>query len=186
MSIYARIQNGTIQELFTPPAGTTLAQCFHPDVAAQFVDVTTVTPAPQPNWTAVETGGTWTFAAPVVPVPTNAQLAQAAYDAAVAAGVQVTSTGTPALNGTYALDQTTLGRITAEQVYIATAGKFTNGSTTRAWLDAAGAPHTFPSTAAFTAFAEAVAQYDDALIAALDTGLAGGAWVAPAQPAAIL
>ena len=98
----------------------------------------------------------------------------------------ITSTGTPALNGTYALDQGSRSNITAEQVYIATTGKFTNGGTTKPWPDLAGAMHTFPSTAEFTAFAEAVAGYYDALVSALDTARSSGAaWVAPAMPAPI-
>ena len=119
-------------------------------------------------------------------MPTIAQLAQTAYAVAIAAGVVIVSTGTPALNGTYAIDQASLSRITAEQVYIATTGTFTNGQTTRAWLDASGTPHVFPSTAEFTAFAETVAQYEDALLTAFATASAGAAWVAPAQPGPIL
>lgn len=119
-------------------------------------------------------------------VTTPVQLAQGAYAAAIAAGVVIVSTGTPALNGTYAIDQASLSRITAEQVYIATTGTFTNGQTTRAWLDASGTPHVFPSTAEFTAFAETVAQYEDALLTAFATASAGAAWVAPAQPGPIL
>jgi hypothetical protein len=134
---------------------------------------------------AVSSGILVAYTPPPPPAPTTAEVAQAAYDAAVAAGVQITSTGTPALNGIYSLSQLSLSRITSEQVYLATAAKFTNGGTTRSWLDQTGAPHTFPSTVAFTGFAEAVALYDDALIAALDAGLAGAEWVAPAQPAAI-
>ena len=123
---------------------------------------------------------------PYAIVLTPAQLAQGAYAAAIAAGVVIVSTGTPALNGTYAIDQASLSRITAEQVYIATTGTFTNGQTTRAWLDASGTPHVFPSTAEFTAFAETVAQYEDALLTAFATASAGAAWVAPAQPGPIL
>jgi hypothetical protein len=123
--------------------------------------------------------------APVVPPPTLAQSAQTAYNAAIAAGVAITSTGTPTLNGTYALDQTSLGRITSEQVYITNTSKFTNGQTTRGWLDSSGTPHMFPSITEFTAFAETIALYDDALITALTVGLAGGAWVAPLPPASI-
>ena len=84
---------------------------------------------------------------------------------ALAAGVQISSTSTSALNGTYAIDRLHQQLITSEQVYIATTGHFTNGQATRAWLDMNGARHTFPSTAEFTAFAEAVAQYVNALMA---------------------
>ena len=47
--MYARIRQGEVAELFTPPAGVDLADCFHPDIAAAFVPV----PAgehPEPGW----------------------------------------------------------------------------------------------------------------------------------------
>ncbi|HVX58001.1 MAG TPA: hypothetical protein VHA37_09860, partial [Candidatus Saccharimonadales bacterium] len=72
MSTYARIQDNTVAELFTPPQGATLAQCFHADIVAQFVDVTAIAPAPQPGWTYDGES----FAAPVAPSPTSAQQAQ--------------------------------------------------------------------------------------------------------------
>lgn len=137
-----------------------------------------------PSGWAVQDGALVAYTPPVV-IPTAAQVAQTAFNNAVSAGVTINSTGSPAIDGTYALDQVSLGRITSEQVYISVTGKFTNGQTTRAWFDIAGAPHTFPSTTEFTAFAEAVAQYEDALITALAVGLAGGAWVAPAMPATL-
>ena len=119
------------------------------------------------------------------PPPSAPEAAQAAYVAAVAAGVAITSTRTPALTATYALDQISLSSVTVELAHIATAGKFSNGRAERAWIDRSGKPHVFPSIAEFTAVFEAVMQYDDALFTALDAGLAGGAWVAPAAPAPI-
>ena len=78
----------------------------------------------------------------VVPTPTPNPLAAAAAAsaAAFAAGLAITSTGTPALNGTFA-----------------------DGTGTVVWLDTAGASHTFASVAAFKAFASAVAAYVAAL-----------------------
>lgn len=108
-----------------------------------------------------------------------------AFAQAMRAGVNITSTGTPALNGTYAIDQGSLSLITGEQVFIGTTGKFTNGQATRNWRDITGGVHLFPSTAEFTAFAEAVAGYADALDAALSVVQAGGAWIAPPMPSAI-
>ncbi|HTQ70639.1 MAG TPA: hypothetical protein VMH92_03995 [Acidocella sp.] len=85
MSNYALIQNGTVAELFTPPEGFTLAQCFTPAMVAQFVDVTSANPAPALGDTATETGGAWSFAAPAG--PTLAQQ-QAAQNAAMSAACQ--------------------------------------------------------------------------------------------------
>lgn len=103
------------------------------------------------------------------------QAAAATAAAAFTAGIQIASTSTPALNGTYAIDATHQQLIAAEQLYILTKGTFTNGGATKPWLDMSGAAHTFPSTAEFTAFAEAVAQYIDALMVG----------TVPAQPVAI-
>jgi hypothetical protein len=37
MTTYARIQNNVAVEIFVPPDGFTLNQCFHPEVAVLFV-----------------------------------------------------------------------------------------------------------------------------------------------------
>lgn len=98
---------------------------------------------------------------------------QRQYMSAVAAGVQITSSSTPGLAGTYAIDDGAITKITAEQVYIATKGTFTNGQLTRGWLDQAGNAHLFASTSQFTTFAEAIATYLDNLVtveAALQSG----------------
>lgn len=111
----------------------------------------------------------------------SAQEAQATYAAAVTAGLTITSTGTPALDGTYALDQASQENIIAEQVCINTNGLFTNGQSTRAWPDKAGVFHTFPSIAEFKTFAIAVAAYVDALDGALAAAEQGGS---PSWPSA--
>jgi hypothetical protein len=107
--------------------------------------------------------------------------AQQAYNAALAAGIAITSTGTSSLNGTYACDKGTQQNIVAEQVYISNEGTFTNGGTTMAWPDVSGTYHTFPSTTEFTAFAKAVAQYVQALATALAVVRGGGSWSAPSN-----
>jgi hypothetical protein len=180
MTTYAFGAAGLVFEIFTPPAGQAIGDCF--PASMPWVECPSDVAV---GWTMTEVNGAWTFAAPVVVPPSAAAVATASFTAAIAAGVTISSTSTPALNGIYGLDDVSLNRITAEQVYIATKGTFTNGGATRSWKDMAGAPHTFPSTAAFTSFAEAVAQYEDALIAAYDAAIAGGTWTAPTQPAAL-
>lgn len=87
MSIYAHISNGVVAELFTPPAGFTLAQCFTPAVAANFVDVTNNTPAVQAGDIVTQTNGVTTFAAPPAPIgPSIESQAQAALTAMDAPG----------------------------------------------------------------------------------------------------
>jgi hypothetical protein len=107
--------------------------------------------------------------------------AQQSFAAAVLAGVVITSTATPALNGTYPCDRSTQQDIVSEQVFIASESTFTNGGTTIAWPDITGTFHSFPSTTEFTAFAKAIGQYVQALKAALATAQAGGAYVAPSN-----
>lgn len=109
--------------------------------------------------------------------PTLAQQALAA----LAAGVQITSTSTPALDGTYAISSSAQAKIQAVSLFIVVNGKFPGGQSTMAWADAAGAAHTFPNTAAFQAFATAVADY----VAALDAVLLGISLELPAQPLVI-
>jgi hypothetical protein len=165
MSTYARIANGAIAELFTTPTGVELAECFVAAVAAQFVDVTSVTPEPQPGWSATETSGAWSFAAPVAPPTTPA----VAYGAFIAGGVTVTSTATPALDGVYPIDANTQVNITTEASFITTFGEFTTGGTINLpWQLANGSFVEFPTTASFLAFAKAVGQ----LVAAAKLALA--------------
>jgi hypothetical protein len=126
----------------------------------------------------------WASTPRPAPTPlTPIQIATNAYWAVMAAGCQISSYSTPAINGVYAITNSATSMITSEQVYIATTGKFTNGQTSHAWSDISGNRHVFPTTALFTAFAEAVAEYVDALDEALAVADEGGGWVAPSMPA---
>ncbi len=95
--------------------------------------------------------------------------------------MELTSTGTPALNGTYAVDPASQMKIMATSQSISVNGKFYGGTTAYPWLDASGATHTFPSVAEFQAFASAVAGY----VAALDLIIATNSGTLPTQPVAI-
>lgn len=86
-----------------------------------------------------------------VPLVTQAQ-------AALVAGVSVTSTGTPAINGTYDISPASQGRLAAVSTYILVNSKFPGGVTSYGWVDTSGVPHVFPSTALFQAFATAIAD----------------------------
>ncbi len=86
--------------------------------------------------------------------PTNAQLAQTA----VASGITITSTATPALNGTYACDANTTAEINAEVTSIILNGTFTDGTSTLAWPDVSNVSHSF-TVAQFKTFATAVAAF---------------------------
>ena len=87
-------------------------------------------------------------------IPPAMQAAQA-----LASGVQVNSTGTPAINGAYALDAQSLENITAISTSIANGKGFPGGGATYDYPDAAGTFHTFPNTTVWTNFAAAIAGY---------------------------
>lgn len=74
MSMFALTLNNTVVQID--------AATF--PVAAPLVwtsDISAVSPEPQPGWSAVETAGAWTFAAPAAPPgPTLAQQAQTALN----------------------------------------------------------------------------------------------------------
>src|SRR5271169_3063131 len=53
------------------------------------------------------------------PTPSAAQQAQTKYNAAIAAGVALTSTGSSALNGSYAIDTASQQKIASVALYIA-------------------------------------------------------------------
>ena len=122
---------------------------------------------------------------PAPPGPSPAQLAQTAYNAAMATGCPITSTSTPAINGNYSMDDSTRTNILGIQREIESKSVYPNKKTTMPWFDIAGVPHIFPNTAIWLPFGEAIAEYYYALAEALYAGLAGGEWVAPPAPAPI-
>ena len=73
------------------------------------------------------------------PAPTLVQQAQAL----LAGGLTITSTGTPALDGTYAADPDTIGYVNSEVASIALNGTFADGTTSIDWPDASGVPRGF-------------------------------------------
>ncbi len=105
------------------------------------------------------TGGNLATYAPQAPARTPAQQAVAA----MAAGLAITSTSTPALSGTYGVDAATTDHIQSEMLCVLVAGTFADGTAELAWPDLAGVIRTFPSIGAFRAFALAVSGYVAAL-----------------------
>ena len=97
--------------------------------------------------------------APATPALSNAQKAAALQ----AGGLTITSTGTPALNAVYAMDQTTIALITSEELYIVANGTFSNGTGTLTWLYAQP-PVTFPNVTSFKTVASTIAQTITALV----------------------
>lgn len=87
--------------------------------------------------------------------------AQAQSDLAgkLAAGLAITSSAYPALDGTYAIDPATQSQIQATALYIQVNGHFPAALSSLPWPDLAGANHSFTTTAEFQAFATAAADY---------------------------
>jgi len=171
MAPYPLVVGGLVADLqpeaFTVPAG-----------AAWGPDVSGMTPVPRVGWAAAQSDGAWTFSAPAVPAPGLAQQAQAA----VMAGLTVTSASAPALDGTYACDPQSQSHFQAEMIALQYSGgtAFADGTATVAWPDVRGAVHTF-APAQFTAFALAVGAY----VAALFKCMNGTATALPPATATI-
>lgn len=150
MKTYARIEGNLVAELFSTDGD--ISTMFHSGLI--WVDVTATLPRPEQNWIATETGVQWTFAAPSVPAPTPAQLASEA----LMAGLTITSTGTPSLNGTYACDALSQSDIIAIETSLNAGKGFPGASTTFNYPDASGVMHSFTATS-FTDFAAAVRDF---------------------------
>lgn len=94
------------------------------------------------------------------------------YVAAMVAGLQITSAANSALNGTYAVDSVTQGKIEGVAASIANGKGLPGGGATFNYLDSANNVHVFGS-ADFLNFAQAVENYVYALIQTL-VALEGG------------
>lgn len=165
MSIYLRVSNGIVAETgFVPPAGFTVAECW--PTSMTWVDYSTVSPAPAVGWTATQTAGVWTFAAPVAPVQTLAQ--QAAV--AMANGLTIELSGSMTLAATvFPTDPTTQTKLAGVMTTVNTAGAFAGGATTFPMRDAATPPlwHIF-TVAQYRAVALAIDNFATALDLIID------------------
>jgi hypothetical protein len=173
VSIFARIQDGIVAELFTPPAGVPIGACFHS--ALTWVDCT-ATPAVVPGWTYT---GSVFAAPPAPPAPTLAQQASAM----LGMGCQIVSACTPALDGTYSCSPATQQNMSSLYNLIQRAGgaAFPAGLTALPFPDAAGGVHIFPTVAGFLAFETAIGNY----VLALGLIEVTGTGTLPTQPVTI-
>lgn len=152
--MHARIDNGVVKELFTPPDGFSIGDCFHEDLI--WADVTGVSPPPEPGWTASQNGPNWTFAPPPPPAPPT--LAQQAASL-LAAGLTIASTGTPAIDGVYACDPATRATIAEVVAGINAGDGFPGDGPTFDFVLANGDVVTFPATSVFLTAARAVRNF---------------------------
>jgi hypothetical protein len=119
------------------------------------------------------------------PGPSNPAKAAADLAAKIAAGLTVTSTAYPALDGAYPLDPATQQQIAAVSEYIAINGKFPGGQTSMPAYDMAGAAHNVPTTAEWQALASAEADYITQLTLQSHIEASGGAPTWPSANVAI-
>jgi hypothetical protein len=143
------------------PTGFYDSRIAAPPVGAQVVTDAQYLPLiSAPNTTTFVAGALGAYAySPPTPSPAiQAQIA-------LGAGLAVTSTAhSVALNGTYALDTTTMELASDLAALInANSGAFPGSVSTWSWPDLAGALHVFPSAAEFLAFHTALATYRLAL-----------------------
>ncbi len=115
-------------------------------------------------------------APPPPPAPTPAQLALKA----LAAGCQIVSTGTPALNGTYDVSQRAQMRIAAIETGVLAGKGLPGGAATFPYPDASGAYHLFTADA-FATFGAAIRDY----VFGLEAVVGGASTVLPSQPVTI-
>ena len=130
---------------------------------------------------SIDGSGNVTETYSTIPIPPQVIAA-----AALAAGLAITSTGTPALNATYATDTEARDEIASIELYIAEYGTFPGGATSLAYPDITGTMHTFPTVGAFAPFAKAIADYVAAVIETANINANGGDQAFPSASATIL
>jgi hypothetical protein len=156
---YVRLGNGGMvaEPAISLPAAVPISSIF--GTTATFVDVTALATAPSVGETVTVVGTTITVTPATPAAQSPAQIIAAGAAAAILAGCAVTSTGNPALTGTYAIDASSTALINGVATYIAINGKFPAGQSSLPWPDASGALHIFATTAEFQAFASAIADW---------------------------
>lgn len=132
MSIWAHIINGIVVEITDiDPEGR-----FHPDLIwAECTD----TPGVEQGWTYDGT----TFAAPTIGTLPLDVRASNELNRRIDMGITITSTGTPALNSTYSLDDGTVTDINALAISANAGLGFPGGGNTFAYPDKSGQPRIF-------------------------------------------
>jgi len=147
MSIYARIQNGVVAELFETDGN--IAEMFHADL--EWDDVTNISPLPQQGW--IKSGSAY-----VQPQPPPPTLAQQAAEAMLA-GLTITLSGSITLAATlFPTDPETQIKLNGVISVINTTGGFPGGAETYPIKDASGTWHSF-TLAQYKAVAAAIANY---------------------------
>lgn len=176
MTQYARVHDAIVVELFTPPDGVPIEDCFTPEIAATFVPVPADVPV-EPGWTYDGT----TFAPPGPPPPPTADQELGTRKAN---GIAITCTSDATINATYALDDRTVATVGSIARDVASGLDFPAGATTYDQPDIDGVPHTFTEPQ-WIALYKAMRDMVSALAAQRDVMAGGGTPVWPDQSATI-
>lgn len=154
MATYARLNGSTVAEIFTTPRGFSIADCFHSDLIWVPCDSP---PGVAVGWIATRMGNrSWLFSEP--PPPPGPTLAVQAAQL-LATGLAVTSTATPVLDGTYAVDDTSRADVVAIETSLNAGKGFPpSGADSFLYPDKAGFFHTFNATD-FTNLAAAMRDF---------------------------
>lgn len=138
-----------------------------------------LTEAQYQDWLLNQQTRQWSNGALVSYTPPPAALTPAQQaQALLLAGLTITSTSTPSLNGTYGASQQDEINVTALQVAVA------NNVFPGFYRDKSGTKHTMTS-AQFTEIATAIMDFVVAVDEAEATATAGGTWTAPSNAATI-
>ena len=149
MATYARIVNGVVMELFTPPAGIPITACFN--AALTWVECD-ATPGVAQGW--LYSGGV--FSAPPAPPPPT--LAQQAAVASVS-GLTIALSGTLTLAATlFPTDAAAQSKVASVMLTVTRTGAFAGGATSFPMVDASGVWHPF-TVAQYSTVAEAIDAY---------------------------
>ena len=187
MALYAEIVNGVIRQTVSDGQPVRMADGTQYPGNWPKSDIAGLTPvvmAAPPASDVTVTGSTVTLVNGVptqelqtAPIPAATILQQQAA-AALSAGLSITSTGTPAINGTYPCDNTAQARFSRVYELIQRAGgsAFPAGMTELPWALADGSIVKFASVSTFLAVEQAVGEY----VLALDLIIATGSGTLPA------
>jgi hypothetical protein len=173
VAIFAQIISGTVANVAIASASANLP-------TGVWVRVDTLTPQPAIGW--AYNGSV--FTAPSAPTQPPSQRAAALLASKVAVGLVLTSTSTPTLNATYALDDVSTDQIFQIGLYAAQFAMFPSGAATQSYPDVSGIPHVFTVTQ-FVAFLHAVAALISGLTTQAGVMAGGGNPVWPSQSVVI-
>ena len=124
-------------------------------------------------------GGTALVVAPAVASAYNLAVAQATYASLVTGGLTITSTGSPAVNGTYGVQPSDTANLNATETYILANGSLQQ--TPEPWFLTNGSEVLIPSVTVFKNISSAIANFITSAHVAEGIAAAGGT---PSWPSA--